>query len=127
VGFVYVITNRLTNQKYIGKKLAQFTKTSYRMETLKNGTKRRKKSITKTESDWETYWGSSDSLQKDIEKYGLANFRREILYYCQSKSECNYLEAREQMDRRVLERTDYYNNNIQVRVHGNHIQNKIQK
>ncbi len=53
------------------------------------------------------------------------NFTREILYYCGSKSECSYVEAREQFARRVLESRDYYNGHIQVRVHGSHIINKI--
>jgi len=39
VGFVYIITNTLTGRKYIGKKLAKFAKTTYRVQKLKNGTK----------------------------------------------------------------------------------------
>ena len=30
VGFVYLITNNLTGRKYIGKKLAKFSKTTYK-------------------------------------------------------------------------------------------------
>jgi hypothetical protein len=43
VGFVYVITNNITGRKYIGKKLAKFSKTSYKVVKLKNGNKKRKK------------------------------------------------------------------------------------
>ena len=125
VGFVYLITNNLTGRKYIGKKLAKFSKTTYKMVKLKNGNKKRKKIKGKTDSDWQTYYGSSPELTKDVVALGVENFSREILYYCKSKSECSYIEAREQFARRVLETTDYYNGHIQVRVHGSHIINKI--
>ena len=125
VGFVYLITNNLTGRKYIGKKLAKFSKTTYKVVKLKNGNKKKKKIRSKIDSDWQLYYGSSPELTKDIELLGIENFKREILYYCKSKSECSYIEAREQFARRVLESDDYYNGHIQVRVHGSHIKNKI--
>lgn len=125
VGFVYLITNKTSGRKYIGKKLSKFSKTSTKTIKLKNGTKKKKKVRTKVDSDWQTYYGSSPELSKDVETLGTENFTREILYYCKSKSECSYVEAREQFSRRVLESTDYYNGHIQVRVHGSHILNKI--
>lgn len=125
VGFVYLITNMMDGKKYIGKKLAEFTRTKYKTVTQKDGTKKRKAIKSKIESDWKEYWGSSDALKADLDRYGPQWFRRDILYFCTSKSECNYLEAREQMERRVLESNNYYNNNIQVRVHGNHINGKV--
>ena len=125
VGFVYLITNNLTGRKYIGKKLAKFSKTTYKVVKLKNGNKKKKKIRSKIDSDWQLYYGSSPELSKDIEKLGIENFSREILYYCKSKAECSYVEAREQFARRVLESDDYYNGHIQVRVHGSHIKNKI--
>ena len=125
VGFVYLITNTLTGRKYIGKKLAKFSKTTYRVVKLKNGNKKKKKIRSKIDSDWQLYYGSSPELSRDIEKLGIENFSREILYYCKSKSECSYIEAREQFARKVLESDDYYNGHIQVRVHGSHIKNKI--
>jgi len=125
VGFVYLITNNVSGRKYIGKKLAKFQKTSTKTVKLKNGTKKKKKVRTKVDSDWQTYYGSSPELSKDVETLGTENFSREILYYCNSKSECSYVEAREQFSRRVLESTDYYNGHIQVRVHGSHILNKL--
>jgi hypothetical protein len=121
VGFVYLITNNLTGRKYIGKKLAKFSKTTYKTVTQKNGTKKKKKIRSKIDSDWREYYGSSPELTSDIEKLGTENFTREILYYCDSKSECSYIEAREQFSRMVLETDDYYNGHIRVRVHGNHI------
>jgi hypothetical protein len=125
VGFVYQITNTATGRMYIGKKLAKFSKTTYKTVKLKNGNKKRKKIKSKIDSDWQQYYGSSPNLTEDINKIGTDNFKREILYYCKSKSECSYIEAREQFSRRVLESDDYYNGHIQVRVHGSHIKNKI--
>ena len=125
VGFVYLITNNLTGRKYIGKKLAKFSKTTYKTVKQKNGIKKKKRIRSKIDSDWQQYYGSSAELSADIEKLGTDNFTREILYYCASKSECSYIEAREQFSRRVLESLDYYNGHIQVRVHGRQILNKI--
>ena len=125
VGFVYIITNVTNDRKYIGKKLAKFSRTTQRTVKLKNGTKKKRKVRTKVDSDWRDYYGSSPELLKDVELLGKDQFRREILYYCKSKSECSYIEAREQFSRRVLESTDYYNGHIQVRVHGSHIINQL--
>jgi hypothetical protein len=124
VGFVYNITNLVSGRQYIGKKLAKFSKTTYKTVKLKNGNKKRKRIKGKIESDWQTYYGSNDALLKDVEELGTHNFRRDILYYCKSKAECSYVEAREQFSRRVLESDEYYNGHIQVRVHGSHIKGK---
>ena len=121
VGFVYIITNITNGRMYIGKKLAKFSKTTYKTVKLKNGNKKKKKIRSKVDSDWQDYYGSSPNLTLDIEQLGKDKFTREILYYCASKSECSYVEAREQFSRRVLESNDYYNGHIQVRVHGSHI------
>lgn len=125
VGFVYVITNNVTGRKYIGKKLAKFSKTTYKIVKLKNGNKKRKKIRGKIESDWQTYYGSNEQLNKDVTQLGNENFTREILYYCKSKAECSYIEAREQFHHRVLESDNYYNGQIVCRIHGSHIKNKL--
>jgi hypothetical protein len=125
IGFVYLIVNNLSKRKYIGKKLAKFSKTTYRTVKLKNGTKKKKKIRSKIDSDWREYYGSNIELNKDVETLGKENFTREILFYCKSKAECSYIEAREQFQHQVLESTDYYNGHIQVRVHGSHIKGKI--
>ena len=125
VGFVYMITNITNDRKYIGKKLAKFSKTTQKTVKLKNGNKKKKKVRSKVESDWRDYYGSSPELTKDVELFGRENFSRETLYYCKSKAECSYIEAREQFSRRVLESQDWYNGHIQVRVHGSHIINKL--
>jgi hypothetical protein len=121
VGFVYIITNTISGRKYIGKKLAKFSKTTYKTVKLKNGNKKKKKIRGKIDSDWRDYYGSNQELQADVQKLGAENFTREILFYCKSKAECSYIEAREQFTHKVLESKDYYNGHIQVRVHGSHI------
>jgi hypothetical protein len=121
VGFVYQITNLTNNRKYIGKKLANFSKTKTRTVKLKSGEKKKKKIRTKEESDWRDYWSSSEELKKDVDELGKQNFRRDILHFCNSKGMLSYMELKEQVDNRVLERNDFYNGIIQVRIHKNHI------
>jgi hypothetical protein len=124
VGFVYIITSTVSGRMYVGKKLARFKTTRYKMHTQKNGKKVRKKIRGAVASDWQDYYGSSDQLNRDVESIGRDQFRREILYYCRSKAECNYIEAREQFARKVLESDQYYNGHIRVRVHGSLIIDK---
>jgi hypothetical protein len=125
VGYVYLITNLESGRKYIGKKLSKFSKTTYKTVKLKNGNKKRKRIKSKIESDWQTYYGSNTQLNEDVKQSGTDKFSREILYYCKSKAECSYIEAKLQFEYRVLESDDYYNGHIQVRVHGSHIKSKI--
>tara|TARA_B100000519_G_C14207418_1_gene420996 strand:+ start:1017 stop:1430 length:414 start_codon:yes stop_codon:yes gene_type:complete len=112
VGFVYEITNTTNGRKYIGKKLARFKRSRPPLKGRKN--KRR----FKVDSDWQDYYGSSDELSADVLKIGKEKFKREVLFFCQSKAELSYVEAREQFARKVLESNDYYNGHIRVRVHG---------
>ena len=58
--FVYLITNLTSDKKYVGKKLAKFKTTKPPLKGKKN-----KRRGTK-ESDWRTYWGSSDHLNADV-------------------------------------------------------------
>jgi hypothetical protein len=113
--FVYLITNTTNDKKYVGKKLAKFKTTKPPLKGKKN-----KRRGTK-ESDWRTYWGSSDHLKEDVELLGEDSFIREILYFCPSRGSAGYLEAKEQFDRRVLESDEYYNGIINVRIGGSKI------
>ena len=111
-GFVYQITNTTNGRMYIGKKLARFKRSR---KPLKGRVNKRRYTV---DSDWKDYYGSSDDLTIDVNKLGKDKFTREILFYCKSKAELSYVEAREQFARKVLETNDYYNGHIRVRVHG---------
>ena len=111
-GFVYQIKNLTNGRKYIGKKFFYSSKT----KQVKG-----KKKRYKAPSDWQTYYGSSAELAKDVLSLGNENFTREILHLCHSKGECGYLEAKEQFIRGVMETDDYYNTWIMVRVRKSHI------
>jgi hypothetical protein len=112
-GFVYIITNKTDGRKYIGKKFFWATK-------RRQVNKVRKRY--KAESDWKTYWSSSDELQRDVERLGKENFTREIIHLCKNKGTTNYLEAKEQFTRSVLENKDlWYNTWISVKVNRSHV------
>ena len=111
-GFVYQITNLTNGRKYIGKKFFYSAKTKQ--------VKGKRKKI-KVSSDWQTYYGSSAELAKDVLSLGHDKFTREILHLCRSKGECGYLEAKEQFVRGVMETDEYYNTWIMVRVRKSHI------
>ena len=111
-GFVYQITNLTNGRKYIGKKFFYSAKT----KQVKG-----KKKMYKASSNWQTYYGSSDNLTKDVLQLGHENFKREILHLCLTKGECGYLEAKEQFRNNVLETDNYYNSWIMVRVRKDHI------
>ena len=66
--FVYLITNTTNNRKYIGKKLAKRKVTRPPLKGKKN-----KRRSTK-ESDWRTYWGSSEHLKNDVNELGEDKF-----------------------------------------------------
>jgi len=111
-GFVYEIINLTNNKKYIGKKFFY----SAKVKQVKG-----KKKRYKAPSDWQTYYGSSESLKNDVDLLGKDNFERIILYLCKSKGVCGYLEAKEQFNRNVMESDEYYNTWIMVRVRKSHL------
>lgn len=115
VGFVYMITERDTGKKYIGKKFFWATR---RLPPLKG--QKRKRKVTK-QSDWMDYYGSSEELKEMVEKKGDEAYYREILHLCKTKGECSYLEAKEQFLRDVLLRDDYYNAFIGCKIHAKHL------
>ena len=113
-GFVYLITNLETGKKYVGKKRL------VRSRKIR-ATKKKRAHRTRTTSDWDTYWSSSDDVRSDVDTLGEDKFFREILHLCSSLGEMSYLELKEQIDRKVLLREDYYNSYIGARIHRNHL------
>lgn len=112
VGFVYCITEKDTDKKYIGKKLFY----SNRKKKIKGKVKR-----VVSESDWKSYYGSNRKIQLLVEEKGFKNFHREILKLCRSKGECSYWETKLQFDNNVLLRDDYYNEIIHCRINSKHL------
>ena len=114
-GFVYQITELHTNKKYIGKK------NFWKPKTLPINKKRKRRVRTRVESDWKTYFSSSQQIQKIVEEAGEDKFKREILKLCKTKGEMSYHEAKLQFEHNVLLRDDYYNEFIGCRVHSKHL------
>jgi len=109
-GFIYIITNNVNGRKYVGKKQIL---TKLKRKPLKGKVNRR---ISIKETDWKTYTGSSKELNEDMIKYGKSNFSFEILRFCDNKSQMAYFEAKEQFDREVLIKEEYYNGIINLRL-----------
>ena len=109
-GFIYMITNLVNDRKYIGKKQM----VSKRTRPPLKGKKRKR--IEFVESDWRTYISSSNELVNDLQKLGKEKFKFEILRFCDNKSQLAYYEAKEQFDREVLLKEDYYNGIINLRL-----------
>ena len=76
----------------------------------------KKKRHIKVESDWKTYWSSSENLQADVAKYGKGSFLREIIYLSVNKGVGKYLEAYEQFTRNALTTDGYYNGIVNLRI-----------
>lgn len=112
IGFIYLLTNQSSGKKYIGKKYlySERKKVLTQKEKALPENKRKKYKYLKTESDWLTYNSSSKDIKAEI-KEG-AQFSKEILYFTLSKIQTTYLEVKLQFVHEVLERDDWYNNNI---------------
>ena len=116
-GFVYLIENLTTGRKYIGRKY--FTSAGYRQI---NG---KKKKIRKP-SDWQDYYGSNETLKREVTEVGRENYRRIILHLCKSKSECSYFETYEIMSRHALLSENYYNDWVTAKIRKDHLKSIVQ-
>jgi hypothetical protein len=105
-GFVYLITNTSTGKKYIGKKNLWGI---LKRNPLKGKTRRRHSRI---ETDWREYYGSSKTLQQDVETLGPHTMKREILILCANKNQMTYFEMKLQFEHNVLLDSNYYNEYI---------------
>jgi len=109
-GFVYKITHCDSGCYYLGKK--QLIK-RVRRKPLK-GKKRHR--IDHVESDWKSYWGSSNLLLEAVEKHGEQEFTREIISLHESKSELSMAELKLQLEYDVLNDPKSWNGIIHVRL-----------
>ena len=117
-GFVYMITEKDTGKKYIGKKFF------WKPKTLPITKTRKRRVRTRTESDWREYYGSSKEVQSLVESKGKDNYKREILRLCRTKGECSYYEAKLQFQYDVLLSDEFYNEFIGCKIHAKHIRDK---
>jgi hypothetical protein len=113
-GFVYIITTP-KGQKYVGRKYF------WSVRKVKGKTRRQR-----SESDWKSYYGSSEVLKEEIKQSDKPLFKREIISLHSTKGRVNYEEVREQFAHEVLERDDYINDNINGKWHRSpeHIRSK---
>jgi hypothetical protein len=114
-GFVYLITELDTGKKYIGKK------NFWRPKVLPKNSKRNRRVRTRVESDWKKYYGSNKEVQSLVESKGIENYKREILYFCRTKGEMSYYEAKLQFENDVLLKEEYYNEFIGCKIHSKHL------
>lgn len=115
-GFVYVITEKDTGMKYIGKKFF------WKPKILPKNSKRKRRLRTRTESDWRKYFGSSKEVKLLVEEKGEDNYHREILKLCKTKGQCSYYEMKYQfMYDVLLKPKEYYNAFIGGKIHRKHI------
>lgn len=101
-GFVYLITNKVSGKKYVGRKFYH------------RWSKRKKVG----NSDWRFYTGSCKPLNDDIKELGKENFTFSILKQFKTRGNVIYYEANYQHKKDVLIARDeegnrlWYNNNI---------------
>lgn len=112
-GFIYEITNLLTGQKYIGQKCLYSFRKKVTMVPGKGTRMKKQVTYDKLEADWQRYWGSNISLKSEIKKVGKEHFKKEILFFVNSKAQLTYYETKLLFSRGVLEPgSNYINDNI---------------
>jgi len=99
-GFVYLITTP-EGKKYIGRKYF------WSVRKVKGKSRRQR-----SESDWKTYYGSSDVLKELIKNSDKNLFKREIISLHTTKGDVNIAEVRVQFVLNVLEDDSFLNDNI---------------
>ena len=117
-GFVYMITEKDTGKKYIGKKILYFTrKVKLGKKDLKQyeGVVGRRPSykLAIKESDWKSYWGSNKELQELVKTEPPENWEKSIIIACPSKKLLTYYETKYLFVYQALENPDeFWNDNI---------------
>ena len=92
IGFVYEVYDTEAKMKYIGKKKfwSKVTKPPLK------GKKNKRRSL--KESDWKSYYGSSEEVKSLVENTGEWRFKRKIIRLCKTLGEMSYYEMKEQLD-----------------------------
>jgi hypothetical protein len=109
IGFIYLITQKSTGKRYIGRKML----TAAATKTVKG-----KKKRTRKDSDWRDYWSSSPKIKAWIEEAGNTDdFTKEILTFCHSKGSLAASEEMALYTVGALESDLWLNDNIRSRIY----------
>ena len=122
IGFVYEVYDTEAKMKYIGKKKfwSKVTKPPLK------GKKNKRRSL--KESDWKSYYGSSEEVKSLVENTGEWRFKRKIIRLCKTLGEMSYYEMKEQLDNDVLLKPKkYYNAFVGGKIHRKHLNHLIKK
>ncbi len=109
LGFIYIITNKTNQKKYIGKKILVNKKKRKPLKGRKNSR------LYLEESNWREYTGSSPKLNNDIKLLGKDKFIFEILSFHPSKLTLAYYEIKTIIDRNAIFSDEYYNEVLNCR------------
>lgn len=122
IGFVYEVYDTEAKMKYIGKKKfwSKVTKPPLK------GKKNKRRSL--KESDWKSYYGSSEEVKSLVENTGEWRFKRKIIRLCKTLGEMSYYEMKEQLDNDVLLKpNEYYNAFVGGKIHRRHLGHLVKK
>ena len=117
-GFVYCVTHKPSNKKYIGKKVLYFSKKvkigKKELAKMQNLVGRRPAyKLAIKESDWLNYYGSQKELKSLLAESKTKDFERSILKIVPNKKLLTYFETKYQFVYQVLEKPDeFFNDNI---------------
>lgn len=112
-GMVYLLINKETKRKYIGKK--------FFWSKVTRSVKGKKKKVL-VESDWKKYYGSNKELKEELANG--AEFERYLVQLCESKTECAYWEMDYQIRCEALLTEEYYNQFIGGKINGKWLKKK---
>ena len=94
-GFIYLVTNKMNNMRYIGRK-------NFRMKRRTKVKNRKNRKITYVKSNWLTYTTSSTHVNAVIEEHGMDIFTFEIIDLCLTKGHLSFRETELQWEHKVL-------------------------
>ena len=119
---MYEVYDTQTEMKYIGKKKFWSRVTRPPLKGKKN----KRRSL--KESDWQSYYGSSEEVKQLVENTGEWRFKRKIIRLCKTAGEMSYYEMKEQIDNDVLLKPEeYYNAFVGGKIHRRHLGHLIKK
>ena len=121
LGFVYIIEDTVTGEKYIGQKRMRKPK------TLPVTKSRKRRVRTVVESDWREYHGSNTTIKENVSEGLSDRYQREILRFGYSKGDLSLIETMEQIKQGALIRDDFLNGIISCKIHRKHISKKLRQ